>query len=79
MAVAIAVPFVLTLFFRKAGILTKAEDEKLQAAQEVASTPSTVADTPIQLISPLTGRSKRLITSYRSSIFIWCDGKRNCN
>ncbi|HFI0619017.1 TPA: PTS system trehalose-specific EIIBC component [Streptococcus suis] len=60
MAVAIAVPFVLTLFFRKAGILTKAEDEKLQAAQEVASTPSTVADTPIQLISPLTGEAKDL-------------------
>ncbi|HEM3560217.1 TPA: PTS system trehalose-specific EIIBC component [Streptococcus suis] len=60
MAVAIAVPFVLTLFFRKAGILTKAEDEKLQAAQEVAPTPSTVADTPIQLISPLTGEAKDL-------------------
>lgn len=60
MAVAIAVPFVLTFFFRKAGILTKAEDEKLQAAQEVASTPSTVADTPIQLISPLTGEAKDL-------------------
>ncbi|HEL1556701.1 TPA: PTS system trehalose-specific EIIBC component [Streptococcus suis] len=60
MAVAIAVPFVLTLFFRKAGILTKAEDEKLQAAQEVASAPSTVADTPIQLISPLTGEAKDL-------------------
>lgn len=60
MAVAIAVPFVLTLFFRKAGILTKAEDEKLQAAQEVASIPSTVADTPIQLISPLTGEAKDL-------------------
>ncbi|NQP34098.1 PTS system trehalose-specific EIIBC component [Streptococcus suis] len=60
MAVAITVPFVLTFFFRKAGILTKAEDEKLQAAQEVASTPSTVADTPIQLISPLTGEAKDL-------------------
>ncbi|HFI0301383.1 TPA: PTS system trehalose-specific EIIBC component [Streptococcus suis] len=60
MAVAIAVPFLLTFFFRKAGILTKAEDEKLQAAQEVASTPSTVADTPIQLISPLTGEAKDL-------------------
>ncbi|HEM3177133.1 TPA: PTS system trehalose-specific EIIBC component [Streptococcus suis] len=60
MVVAIAVPFVLTFVFRKAGILTKAEDEKLQATQEVASTPSTIADTPIQLISPLTGEAKDL-------------------
>ena len=60
MAVAIAIPFVLTFFFRKAGILTKAEDEKLQAAQEAASVPSTVVDTPIQLISPLTGKARDL-------------------
>ncbi|HFI0004348.1 TPA: PTS system trehalose-specific EIIBC component [Streptococcus suis] len=60
MAVAIAIPFVLTFFFRKAGILTKAEDEKLQAAQEAASVPSTVVDTPIQLISPLTGEARDL-------------------
>ncbi|HFI0273361.1 TPA: PTS system trehalose-specific EIIBC component [Streptococcus suis] len=66
MAVAIAVPFVLTFFFRKAGILTKAEDEKLAAQAAVATSPVAVAPTTTsvatttELISPLTGQVKEL-------------------
>lgn len=62
MAVALVVPFVLTVFFRKAGILTKAEDEDLADA-EVATAPvaePVVAGTILEVASPLTGEVKAL-------------------
>lgn len=62
MAVALVVPFVLTIFFRKAGILTKAEDEALADA-EVATAPvaePVVAGTILEVASPLTGEVKAL-------------------
>lgn len=63
MAVAIVVPFALTLFFRKAGILTKAEDEAVKAPQVEAMATAqekTGPTAPIQLASPLTGQAKPL-------------------
>lgn len=70
MAVALVVPFVLTVAFRKANFLTKAEDEKLasQAAlaqaevSQAAPVASTTASAGIvsSIVSPLTGEVKSL-------------------
>ncbi len=64
MAVAIVVPFVLTIFFRKAGILTKAEDETVKSPQVeaivAAEEAATEVGTVVELISPLTGQAKPL-------------------
>ncbi|MBM7314685.1 PTS system trehalose-specific EIIBC component [Streptococcus suis] len=64
MAVAIVVPFTLTVFFRKAGILTKAEDETVKAPQveaiAAAEEAATEVGTVVELISPLTGQAKPL-------------------
>lgn len=70
MAVALVVPFVLTVAFRKANFLTKAEDEKLasQAAlaqaevSQAAPVASTTASTGTvsSIVSPLTGEVKSL-------------------
>lgn len=70
MIVAIVVPFVLTMVFRKANILTKAEDEKLAsqaaianaATADASSNASTVAatGTVATIVSPLTGDIKPL-------------------
>lgn len=70
MIVAIVVPFVLTMVFRKANILTKAEDEKLASQAAIAnaetadasSNASTVAatGTVATIVSPLTGDIKPL-------------------
>lgn len=71
MAVALVVPFVLTVAFRKANFLTKAEDEKLasQAAlaqaeveptSPVASTTASAVGTVVSIVSPLTGEVKPL-------------------
>ncbi|AUW97362.1 PTS system trehalose-specific EIIBC component [Streptococcus pluranimalium] len=70
MAVALVVPFVLTVAFRKANFLTKAEDEKLASqaalaqaevsqAAPVASTTAS-AGTVSSIVSPLTGEVKLL-------------------
>ncbi|MGQ9412307.1 PTS system trehalose-specific EIIBC component [Streptococcus pluranimalium] len=70
MAVALVVPFVLTVAFRKANFLTKAEDEKLASqaalaqaevsqAAPVASTTAS-AGTVSSIVSPLTGEVKSL-------------------
>ncbi|WP_373760764.1 PTS system trehalose-specific EIIBC component [Streptococcus ferus] len=62
MAVAIAVPFALTLFFRKASIMTKAEDEMKEddfaEAAPVADLPA--VGTTFDVKSPLTGQVKPL-------------------
>ena len=68
MAVAIAVPFALTFFFRKAGILTKAEDEAkadFVAAPLVEEVTEVVKEevatgTTFSILSPLTGEAKEL-------------------
>lgn len=71
MAVALVVPFVLTVAFRKANFLTKAEDEKLasQAAlaqaeveptSPVASTTASAVGTVVSIVSPLAGEVKPL-------------------
>ncbi|MFV8115095.1 PTS system trehalose-specific EIIBC component [Streptococcus pluranimalium] len=70
MIVAIVVPFVLTMVFRKANILTKAEDEKLASQAAIANAEtadaspnaSTVAatGTVATIVSPLTGDIKPL-------------------
>lgn len=71
MAVALVVPFVLTVAFRKANFLTKAEDEKLasQAAlaqaeveptSPVAPTTASAVGTVVSIVSPLTGEVKSL-------------------
>lgn len=66
MAVAIAVPFILTLFFRKAGILTKVEDEaKAQMAPVAVKKPeATLVEVNEQISvaikSPLAGEVKPL-------------------
>ncbi|MFA9468207.1 PTS system trehalose-specific EIIBC component [Streptococcus sp. E24BD] len=65
MAVAIAVPIVLTFFFRKAGILTKSEDEA-KADREVTvkkPSPAKVASKDILVQSPLAGQVKALNTA----------------
>lgn len=64
MLVAIVVPFVLTIFFRKAGILTKSEDEAVKAPQAVAiAQAKKEADSQVALVeltSPLAGTVKSL-------------------
>ncbi|MGT2742855.1 PTS system trehalose-specific EIIBC component [Streptococcus plurextorum] len=64
MAVAIVVPFALTIFFRKAGILIKTEDETVKAPQveaiAAAEEAATEVGTVVELISPLTGQAKPL-------------------
>lgn len=64
MIVAIVVPFALTIFFRKAGILTKAEDETVKAPQVAAiAEAKKEADTSVALVeltSPLAGTVKSL-------------------
>ncbi|WP_438832133.1 PTS system trehalose-specific EIIBC component [Streptococcus pluranimalium] len=71
MAVALVLPFILTIVFRKANFLTKAEDEKLasQAAlaqaeveptSPVASTTVSAVGTVVSIVSPLTGEVKPL-------------------
>lgn len=71
MAVALVLPFILTIVFRKANFLTKAEDEKLasQAAlaqaeveptSPVASTTASAVGTVVSIVSPLTGEVKPL-------------------
>ncbi|MGT2754720.1 PTS system trehalose-specific EIIBC component [Streptococcus ovis] len=64
MAVAIAVPFILTVFFRKAGIFTKSEDEaRAEAAPLTTSAESVTSETigaTVTLLSPLTGEAKEL-------------------
>ncbi|MGT2896326.1 PTS system trehalose-specific EIIBC component [Streptococcus entericus] len=65
MAVAIVVPIVLTFFFRKAGILTKSEDEA-KADREVTvkkPSPAKVASKDILVQSPLAGQVKALNTA----------------
>lgn len=70
MAVALVLPFILTIVFRKANFLTKAEDEKLASqaalaqaevsqAAPVASTTAS-AGTVSSIVSPLTGEVKSL-------------------
>lgn len=64
MAVAIVVPFILTIFFRKSGFLTKSEDETVKAPQveaiAEAEKAAVAAGTLVELISPLTGQAKPL-------------------
>lgn len=68
MAVAVIIPFILTFFFRKAGILTKAEDE---AKADYVATPATeevvevlkeevATGATVSILSPLTGEAKEL-------------------
>lgn len=62
MVVAIVVPIVLTFFFRKSGILTKAEDE-IKGGREVAAkkpSPAAVAAAELVVQSPLAGQVKEL-------------------
>ncbi|MFA9492803.1 PTS system trehalose-specific EIIBC component [Streptococcus sp. E17BB] len=65
MAVAIAVPIVLTFFFRKAGILTKSEDEAKADREGTVKKPSPakVASKDILVQSPLAGQVKALNTA----------------
>ena len=65
MLVAVAVPFVLTLFFRKAGFFTKAEDQTVKAPQaEALAQAEAAAEAPkgtlVKIQSPLTGQAKPL-------------------
>ncbi|HGD6006475.1 TPA: PTS glucose transporter subunit IIA, partial [Streptococcus agalactiae] len=68
MAVAIFIPLFLTLFFKKSGILTKTEEEKLVSDAVIASTTETksakekavVSGTKISVVSPLSGLAKPL-------------------
>lgn len=68
MAVAIAVPFALTIFFRKANIFTKTEDEGKEV-EEASATSTSVEDAQIPsgikviLQSPLTGQARELSTA----------------
>lgn len=68
MAVAIAVPFALTIFFRKANIFTKTEDEGKEV-EEASATSTSVEDaqvpsgTKVILQSPLTGQARELSTA----------------
>lgn len=68
MAVAIAVPFALTIFFRKANIFTKTEDEGKEV-EEVSAVSTSVEDaqvpsgTKVILQSPLTGQARELSTA----------------
>lgn len=64
MAVAIIVPILLTFFFRKAGILTKTEDQARseEALDQVeAATPVATNDkASVEIVSPLAGQAKDL-------------------
>ena len=62
MAVAIAVPFALTLFFRKASIMTKAEDEMKEDdfAEAAPAADLPAVGTTFDVKSPLTGQVKPL-------------------
>ncbi|EJN94630.1 PTS system trehalose-specific EIIBC component [Streptococcus ratti] len=65
MAVAIVIPFAVTIFFRKAGYFTKTEDEMVKAPQVAAiaeAEESTAAEkgTLVKVQSPLTGVVKPL-------------------
>ncbi|VTS25978.1 PTS system trehalose-specific EIIBC component [Streptococcus pseudoporcinus] len=73
MAVAIAVPMALTVFFRKSNIMTKTEDDIIadrladesfvsSAVTVPTTTPSSVAESgaTVALVSPLTGEAKAL-------------------
>ncbi|TWT14648.1 PTS system trehalose-specific EIIBC component [Streptococcus sp. sy010] len=64
MLVAIAVPFILTVFFRKAGILTKVEDAAMKLSQEEAvaeaKKESTSVGHLVDLYSPMAGEIKPL-------------------
>ncbi|MDY4761836.1 PTS system trehalose-specific EIIBC component [Streptococcus thoraltensis] len=71
MAVALIVPFILTIVFRKANVLTKAEDEKLasqaaltdvtaETSAPVASTTTSAVATVSSIHSPLAGEVKPL-------------------
>ena len=66
MAVALAVPFILTIAFRKGNILTKAEDDKLAAQASLAkaaparSAESSTSGQVTTVVSPLTGEVKPL-------------------
>ena len=68
MAVAIFIPLFLTLFFKKSGILTKTEEEKLVSDAVIASTTETksakekavVSGTKLSVVSPLSGLAKPL-------------------
>lgn len=63
MLVAIAVPFVLTMIFRRLGLFTKAEDEAVKAPQAEALTEAKksapLADL-VEIASPLSGQVKEL-------------------
>lgn len=63
MLVAIAVPFVLTMIFRRLGLFTKAEDEAVKAPQAEALTEAKksapLADL-VEISSPLSGQVKEL-------------------
>ena len=65
-AIATLVPFALTFFFRKAGILTKAEDEakadfvSAPVVEEVVVKEEVPAGTSFPLLSPLSGEAKEL-------------------
>ena len=68
MAVAIIVPMFLTFFFRKSGILTKAEDEALESAEELSTSSTPVVEeaasgSKVAIISPLTGNARELCTA----------------
>ena len=67
MVIAIVIPFVLTFIFRRAGFLTKAEDEvksdensQVQAVVEAKKEAEVPAGTVISIQSPLAGRAKSL-------------------
>ncbi|MGT2950879.1 PTS trehalose transporter subunit IIBC [Streptococcus cuniculi] len=60
MAIAIAVPFILTFVFAKTGLFMKKEE----VAEEVVTVAETTeAKTPAEIISPLTGQAKELSTA----------------
>lgn len=68
MAVAIIVPMFLTFFFRKSGILTKAEDEALESAEELSTSSAPVVEeaasgSKVAILSPLTGNARELCTA----------------
>lgn len=68
MAVAIIVPMFLTFFFRKSGILTKAEDEALESAEELSTFSAPVVEeaasgSKVAILSPLTGNARELCTA----------------
>lgn len=68
MAVAIIIPMFLTFFFRKSGILTKAEDEALESAEELSTSSTPVVEeaasgSKVAILSPLTGNARELCTA----------------